>query len=80
MECCKAVISAGGIIEIAMIGVGYVGLCSGVGLALKGHNVTGTTTTPEKSARIFLLSNIGYGMTPRRNMYFPVAVTNRTKT
>jgi len=35
-------------INIAVIGVGYVGLCSAVGLALAGHNVIAVGRTPSK--------------------------------
>jgi len=38
--------------HVTVIGVGYVGLCTGVGLALKGHNVTGITTTADKAVMI----------------------------
>ncbi|MBI2583441.1 MAG: UDP-glucose/GDP-mannose dehydrogenase family protein [Candidatus Aenigmarchaeota archaeon] len=38
--------------RIAVIGLGYVGLCSGVGLALKGNEVVGVATTEEKAALI----------------------------
>lgn len=38
--------------RIAMVGTGYVGLCTGVGLALRGNAVTCVDTLPEKVASI----------------------------
>lgn len=38
--------------KIAVIGLGYVGLVSGVGLAARGHEVVGVDVVPEKAAAI----------------------------
>jgi len=38
--------------KITIVGVGYVGFCTGAGFALKGHDVTCVMRTPEKAAAI----------------------------
>src|SRR3989338_6853563 len=38
--------------KITIVGVGYVGFCTGAGFALKGHDVTCVMRTPEKAADI----------------------------
>ena len=39
-------------LRIAVLGMGYVGLTSGVALARHGHRTVCTTTTPEKAERL----------------------------